>query len=151
MRLAGTIVPVSIEPEAIVGDTLAGVSSSWHELEGRRTEEPVHVWLCLAGLGNLRLSTLNGLIITSVDVHEPYDMGVYGRVLVDRSGPGALIERVGERVEGVSRLEQSPPGSSVGMVLHFQRGSVGIADLGDELVVATWPGDWARLNVLSAP
>ena len=140
--------PVSIEPEATVGHTLAGVSSSWHEFEGRRSAEPVHVWLRLDGLGTLRLHTLNGLVMTPDGVDEPYDMGEHGRLLVNESGPSALIERVGERVDGVSRLVQYPPGASVGMVLHFQRGSVGIADLGDELVVATWPADdWARRNV----
>jgi hypothetical protein len=140
--------PREHEPEAIVGHTLAGVSSSWHEFEGSRSAEPVHVWLRLDGLGTLRLHTLNGLVITPDDVGEPYDMGEHGRLLVEESGPSALIERVGERVEGVSRLDQAPPGASVGMVLHFQRASVGIADLGDDLVVATWPADdWARRNV----
>lgn len=142
---------MSIELKSIVGHTLVGVSSSWHEFEGRRSAEPVHVWLFLDGLGNLRLHTLNGLVITADDVDEPYDMGEHGRLLVEESGPTALMERVGERVEAVSRLDQSPPGATVGIVLHFQRGSVGIADLGDDLIVATWPADnWERRNVSMA-
>ena len=137
-----------MDPKSLVGHTLDGVSSSWHEFEGRRSAQPVHVWLSLDGLANLRLHTLNGLVITPGDVDEPYDMEEYGRLLVEESGPTALIERVGERVEAMSRLHQSPPGATVGIVLHFQRGSVGIADLGDDLIVAPWPADdWERSNV----
>jgi hypothetical protein len=34
------------------------------------------------------------------------------------------------------------------VLLDFPGGSVGIADLGDELVVASWPADvWPRLGV----
>lgn len=140
---------VSIDPEAIVGQTLNGVSSSWHEFEGRRSAEPVHVWLHLDGLGTLRLHTLNGLVISPDAVHEPYEMGEHGRILVEPSGPSPLIEHVGERIEAVSRLAQTtPPGTAAGLVLDFQGGSVGIADLGDELVVAPWPAaDWKRWNV----
>lgn len=139
---------VNIEPEAIVGHTLIGVSSSWHEFEGRRSAEPVHLWLSFDGLGTLRLHSLNGLMITSDDVYDPDDMGEHGRILVEQSGPTSLVERVGEHVERVSRLDQAPPGASVGIVLHFPGGSVGIADLGDDLVVTTWPADsWAREGV----
>jgi hypothetical protein len=130
---------VSIEPEALIGHTLMGVSSSWHEFEGRRCAQPVHVWLSFDGLGTLRLHTLNGLVIGSGDVYEPYDMGEHGRMLVEESSPTSLVDRVGDHVETVSRLYQAPPGATVGMVLHFQGGSVGMADLGDDLVVATWP------------
>ena len=58
------------------------------------------------------------------------------------------MKHVGERVDAVSRLDQRPPGVEVGLALHFQEGSVGVADLGDELVVAPWPDvDWERWNV----
>lgn len=132
----------------MVGNTLAGVSSSWHEFEGHRSARPVHVWLHLVGLGTLRLHTLNGLVITLDDVHEPYDMGENGRVLVESAGPSPLTKHLGERIEAVARLDQAPLAMTVGAVLNFQRGSVGIADLGDDLVVAPWPAeDWARWNV----
>jgi hypothetical protein len=140
--------PVSIEPETIVGHTLAGVSSSWHDFQGRRSARPVRVWLHLDGLGTLRLHTLNGLVITSDDVDQPHELGEYGRILVEEPGPTALIERVGERIDEVSRLDQDPPGMTVGFVLHFPGDSVAVADLGDELVVASWPADdWSRSNV----
>jgi hypothetical protein len=139
---------VDVEPEAMVGRSLTAVSSSWHELEGHRSKEPVHLWLSVDGLGTLRLHTLDGLVITRDAVSAPYDLGEHGRVVVEPSGPAPLMERVGEPIEAVSRLEQFPPGASVGVLLDFPGGSVGIADLGDELVVASWPADvWPRLGV----
>lgn len=139
---------VSIDPEAFVGQTLNGVSSSRHEFEGHRSAEPIHIWLNLDGLGTLRLHTLNGLVISPDAVHESYEMGEHGPILVAPSGPSPLIEHVGERINAVSRLDQTPPGTTAGLVLQFQGGSVGIADLGDQLVVAPWPAaDWKRWNV----
>jgi hypothetical protein len=106
------------------------------------------LWLSVDGLGTLRLHTLDGLVITRDDVSAPYDLGEHGRVVVEPSGPAPLMERVGEPIEAVSRLEQFPPGASVGVLLDFPGGSVGLADLGDELVVASWPADvWPRLGV----
>ena len=136
----------------MVGHTLAAVSSSWHEFEGVRSAEPTHLWLSLDGLGTLRLHTLNGLVITLDDVDQPYDIGEHGRMLVESSGPTPLIEHVGERIEAVALLDQSPPGMTAGIVLKLQGGSVGIADLGDELVVAPWPADdWSQWNVSARP
>jgi hypothetical protein len=42
-----------------------------------------------------------------------------------------------------------PPGTEVGIVLRFQDGSVGVANLGDELVIDRWPADtWMRSDVV---
>lgn len=132
----------------MVGQTLDGVSSSWHEIEGHRSAEPVHVWLHLDGLGTVRLYALNGLVLSKEAVHGPYEMGEHGRILVEPSGPLPLTEHVGERIEAVSQLVQAPSGIEVGLVLTFQRGSVGIADLGDELAVARWTdAAWSQQNV----
>lgn len=139
---------VNIDPQAMVGQTLDGVSSSWHEFEGRRSAEPGHVWLHFDGLGTVRLSTRNGLVVSRDAVYEPCEMGEYGRVLVEPSGPSPLIEHVGERIEAVSRLYQAPPGMEVGLVLAFQAGAVGIADLCDEFAVVPWPdAAWSHWNV----
>ena len=139
---------VNIDPEALVGQTLDGVSSSWHEFEGHRSAAPVHVWLHFDGGGTVRLHTLNGLALSQEAVHGSYEMGEYGRILVEPSGPLPLAKHVGERIEAVSRMSQTPPGTTAGVVLAFQGGSVGVADLGDELVVAPWPAaDWSRWNV----
>lgn len=96
----------------------------------------MHVWLSLEELGTLRLRTLNGLVITVYEVDTSVDMGEYGRLVVERGATTALSSRLGERIESVSRLFQQPPGATVGMLLHFRHHSVGIADLGDDLVVA---------------
>ncbi len=73
-------------------------------------------------------------------------------MLVEQSGPTPLIERLGERIDAVSLLDQSPPGMTGGIVLHFAGDSVAVADLGDELVVAPWPADdWSQSNVSIRP
>jgi hypothetical protein len=139
---------VSLDPEALTGHVLTDVTSSWHEFEGKRSTAPGHVWLSLEELGTLRLRTLNGLMITVDEVDTSVDMGEYGRIVVERDVPTALSSRLGERIESVSRLFQQPPGATVGMLLHFRHHSVGIADLGDELVVAKWPAaDWSSWGV----
>lgn len=147
-RSSGSICLVSLDPEALTGHVLTDVTSSWHEFEGMRSTEPVHVWLSFKELGTLRLHTLNGLAITVNEVGASADMGEYGRIVMERGAPPALSNRVGERIESVSRLFQQPPGAPVGMVLHFRHHSVGIADLGDELTVADWPAaDWSSRGV----
>ncbi|WP_157537513.1 hypothetical protein [Nocardioides sp. Root190] len=139
---------MDIDPESFVGRTLTGMSSSWHEFEGSRSPEPVHLWLFVDGLGSLRFHTRDGLVITRDGPHVAYDMGEHGRVVVEPSGPQALLERVGERIRSVARLHASPPGMTAGVLLEFSGGSVGIADVGDELVVASWPDEtWSSRDV----
>jgi hypothetical protein len=139
---------VSLDPEALTGHVLTDVTGSWHEFEGKRSTEPVNVWLSLEELGTLRLHTLNGLVITLDEVDASVDIGEYGRIVEQRGVPTALSSRLGERIESVSRLFQQPLGTTVGMLLHFPHHSVGIADLGDELVVAEWSApDWSRWGV----
>ena len=138
-----------IESSALAGKTLEGVVAAWHEYEGQRSPAPVHIWLCLSDLGAVRLHTLNGLVITASPVYEPYDMAEYGQVVLDdRTAPLVLSGRVGERILSVSELAQSPPDARVGVVLYLDGAAVGIADLGDELVVAEWPSaEWSDQGV----
>lgn len=100
---------MSIEPEALIGRELQGVSSSWHDFAGERSGIPVHVWLRVAGLGTMSLYTLNGLKITEDHVGEPADMGVYGGITIEASAPHPLRIRVGHRIADVSRLHQAHP------------------------------------------
>ena len=140
--------PVSIDPEALAGLTLVSVSSSWHEYAGERSADPVHVWITVSEIGTLQLHTMSGLVITVEPEGTPVDMQEYGRIVMERNAPPALSRWVDQRIERVSRLRQSPPDAAVGMVLHFRDGSVGIADLGDELVIAGWPApEWERWGV----
>ena len=110
----------------------------------------VHVWLSVERLGTLRLHTPGdgSLEIAAGEPYEPYDMQESGSVALGE-GPEALVERVGQRIEDVSRLQQAPPGMQVGLVLHFQDGSVGVANLGDELVIGRWPAYmWTQNDVV---
>lgn len=139
---------VHIESRALVGNTLDGLAAAWHESEGERSPEPVHLWLYLSELGAVELHTLNGLVISASPVSEAYDMAEHGRVVLDQTGPAALSGRVGERILSISELTQSPPEVKVGVVLHMEGAAVGIADLGDELVVAEWPSaGWSAQGV----
>ena len=137
-----------IESGALVGNTFDDLAASWHEFEGRRSSKPIHLWLYLSELGGVQLHTLNGLVISTRPVHAAYDMAEHGRVVVERKGPAVLSERVGERILQISDLAQAPPGAKVGVVLHMEGGAVGIADLGDELVVTEWPSrTWSAQGV----
>jgi hypothetical protein len=140
---------MTVEPEELAG-MLLGVTASWHEQEGARSSEPVHVWISVERVGTVRLHTPGDgtLEIAVGDPYDPYDMQECGGVSVGE-GPDALVERVGQRIEDVSRLRQDPPGMEVGIVLHFREGPVGIANLGDELVIDRWPGDtWKHSHVV---
>lgn len=151
-RSPGTICWMRLAPEALAGHVLGDVTSSWHELDGRRSAEPVHVWLSVEELGTLRLHTLNGLVITLDEVDDSVEMAEYGRIVVERGAPTALNSRLGERIERVSRLVQQPPGATVGMLLHFRHHAVGIADLGDVLMVAEWSAaDWSSWGLSIEP
>ena len=75
-------------------------------------------------------------------------MNEYGQIVVEATALPALRRWLGHRIDHVFLLHQDPPDATVGMVLHFHEGSVGIADLGDELIVDEWPGSkWERLGV----
>ena len=139
---------VSIDPEALASRTLMSVSSSWHEYAGERSADPVHVWITLSGIGTLQLHTLSGLVIVERPEGTPVDMQEYGRIVVEPGTPPALNRWAGQHIERVSRLRQTPPDMTVGMVLHFRDGSVAMADLGDDLVVADWPApEWEQAGV----
>jgi len=110
----------------------------------------MHVWLIVEGQGTYRLHTSgDGSLDVSAGVpHEDYHMEPHGEVAVEPGTPLPLGERVGQRIEGVSWLRQDPPGTEVGVVLHFAVGAVAVANLGDDLVVAAWPADaWSAAGV----
>ena len=137
-----------IESDALVGNTLKGLAAAWHEFEGKRSPEPIHVWLYLSELGAVQLHTLDGLVISEGPVYEAYDMAEHGRVVLEQTGPAVLSGRIGERILNVSELAQSPPDMKVGVVLHMKGAAVGIAELGDELVFAEWPStEWSVQGV----
>jgi hypothetical protein len=142
-------VPVA-HADDFTGALLTGVAASWHQDAGVRDSEPLHVWLTVEGHGSYRFHTSgDGSLEVSAGVpHLDYDMERYGEVAVEPGTPLLLGERLGQRIEGVSRLRQDPPGAEVGVVLHFPVGAVAVANLGDDLIVGTWPADaWSAAGV----
>ena len=127
------------------------VTTAWFEFDGRRSLEPVHVWLrwhrtgwCVAqttGAGDLALS--------KQAPYESYDLQKNGRVVVQPGGgPASLMEAVGARLVSARKLWQEPPGMFMGRLLEFESVTIGIANLGDELVVGAWPhADWPQWGV----
>ena len=136
--------------ENFTGAVLVGVAASWHQHSGIRDSEPLHVWLTVQGQGTFRFHTSGdgSLDVSAGAPHEDYVMEPHGEVAVEPGTPRPLGERVGQRIEAVSRLRQDPPGAEVGVVLHFDVGAVAVANLGDDLVVGAWPGDaWSSAGV----
>lgn len=143
---------VQIAPDALVGHRLEAVTTQWHEFEGARSPDPVHIWLTVPDVGVVRLHTLDGLLMLLDQTAEcaVVEMGEHGRLVLERGGPTPLAERVGETICAVEPLEQFSRGKSMGVVgvlLGFEAGRVGIADRGDELTVERWPGRWAAWDV----
>jgi hypothetical protein len=139
-------------PEDLQG-TLTDVAASWLTLPGRtRIPLPLFVWLTIDGLGTRKLHTpgAGGVAILDEPMSPGHDMDEHGHVDVDPGTPQILGVRIGQRIEGVGRLWQEPPGEEVGFVLHFTEGSVGIANLADDLVVNAWPDEsWVAQGVSS--
>ncbi|WP_404348674.1 hypothetical protein LG324_13520 [Phycicoccus jejuensis] len=143
---------MQIAPDALVGHRLEAVTTQWHEFEGARRPEPVHVWLTVQDVGVVKLHTLDGLLLLLEQTAESavVEMGEHGRLVLERGGPRPLAERVGETIRAVEPLEQFSRGKAIGVVgvlLGFEAGHVGIGDLGDELTVERWPGRWAAWDV----
>lgn len=136
----------------LVGQRLLAVTSAVHEFDGRRSEEPVHLWLHLDGLGAVQCHTAGSgaLLLHAEEPYTAYDMQEHGRVFVVDGGPPALAAQVGERIESASRLWQDPPGMTVGVSLAFPTGAVGVANLSDSLVVGAWPEAFTGQGVSEA-
>jgi len=135
-------------PEDLLG-VLTHVAASWIRLPGHdRVPLPVHVWITVEGLGTRKLHTPGAGAIGILDEtpHAGYRMGPHGTVEVECGTPVTLGERLGQEIKQVGRLWGDPPGEEVGFVLHFEEGSVGIANVADELTIAPWPdrswSDW---------
>ena len=131
--------------EDFSGAVLAGVAASWHQHSGVRVSEPLHVWITVEGQGTYRFHTSGGgsLDVSAGVPHEDYDMEPYGEVSVEWGTPLPLGERVGQRIEGVSRLRQDPPGAEVGVALHFAAGAVAVAK--SRRRPGCWVLAWRRL------
>ena len=62
--------------------------------------------------------------------------------------PELLGAKVGQTIHATSGLWQEPPGDEVGFILHLSDADVGVANLGDDLVIESWPSDtWTKWGV----
>lgn len=62
--------------------------------------------------------------------------------------PDVLGARIGQQIEATSLLWADPPGEEVGFILHFHEGSVGIANVADELTFPAWPDAlWSKWEI----
>jgi hypothetical protein len=109
------------------------------------------VWLTIEGLGTRKLHTPGAGSIAILDdlVDLPYAMAeISCTVEVEPGTPEVLGARIGQAIEAISLLWQEPPGEEVGFTLHFRDGSVGIANLADELMILNWPDElWSSWGV----
>ena len=131
----------------LVGLRLDAVVSSWHERDGARGQDPIHVWLHWQVQGWCQLHTPGSgdLGLYWQEPHDSYDMDRYGRVIVEAGGPELVVSACGRRVSAVSRLRRESPGGSVGVVLNFDGYALAAANLGDESSFTVWPDhDWQR-------
>lgn len=88
------------------------------------------------------------LTLSWQEPYESYDMGKSGRVVVEPGGPSPLDQALGERLAHAQQLWQEPPGHYTGTLLGFDNVTIGLANLGDELVIEAWPhADWHQWGV----
>lgn len=120
-----------------------------YEHDGAVDELPVHIWLDVETVGQVRCHCAPSGALT-LTVEPPYatvEMQDLGRVVLREAEPVVLMRQVGEAVQQVLLLDQDPPGMTVGFVLVLPSGSVAVANLGDELFVEPWPGRWRDSDV----
>ncbi|HET6908590.1 MAG TPA: hypothetical protein VFH54_04560 [Mycobacteriales bacterium] len=89
----------------LVGRTLDGVVASWYVTDEVGVHELLHVWLQVAGVGDVRCHTLNGVQLDLTPPPEPYVMSELGaHVEVEENTPAPLATLVGGKITGVTPL-----------------------------------------------
>jgi hypothetical protein len=125
----------------LVGKLLTGVTASWYLTVESDVAEILHAWLQVKGLGFVRCHTMAGLRLDPIPPYGPYEMPeLDARVEVVEETPAPLAELVGSRITGTTPVKWEGNGCEIGFVLETTKGSVVIADVGDDLVI----GDWAE-------
>jgi hypothetical protein len=139
----------SIDPDSLVGRRVEGVTASWSShVSG--TRDLIHAWLRVAGLGEVRIHTLNGIQLDLSEVYAPYDMPELGtHVVLEAWTPAQLGGLVGQVIEQVQRLRVEGYGFQIGIALVTDMSAVAIVDVGDDLVIGSWPESqhWSALGV----
>ena len=139
----------SVDPDVLIGKRVGGVTASWL-INETGVHELIHVWLNIEGLGGARIHTHNGIRLDLSEPHDPYEMPELAtQVVVERRAPAPLEAIVGQVIDGVSRLQAEGYGVRVGFVLNTNVGGVAIADVGDDLVIGSWPDParWSAVEV----
>jgi len=141
---------VPIATEQLEGHRLVGVATSWHEHQGHRADYPLHVWLQIADLGSVqaRCAGEGSLELRLADPYGAYEMPeLDSKVVVETTSSGSpLISFIGQRIERVGVLRQVR--TAVGIVLEFRLGSIGLANIGDDLVaLPSAASEWNEWSV----
>jgi hypothetical protein len=140
-----------VDPDSLGGAALRAATASRHKLTGVRAAEPG------APVAARRARRVDPGTVRRGWVAAPDYAGArarlrHGRVRRRRhragrrrSRPGSLI---GQRIDRVERLLDHGLRDKVGLVLGFDTGTLGLANLADELVPAPWPGgSWSAVGV----
>jgi len=138
-----------VDPESLVGQEIRGVTSSWF-LSRTGVRALVHTWLTIEQLGNVRIHTQAGIQLNLSEPYDPYEMADLGsRVDVEAGTPSLLQALVGQLITSIQRLIVTKYGYPSGMILTTDVGAVGVADVGDDLVIGPWPDVdlWVRLGM----
>ncbi len=71
---------------------------------------------------------------------------------MDEGTPAPLAALVGAKITGYSPLRPVDQDFEIGIVLHTDRGSVGIADVGDDLAIGDWADSkrWSDARIVAA-
>jgi hypothetical protein len=140
-----------VSSDRLVGAVLRSVTASWHEYDGRRSGEPMHLWLDVdpGGWVQAHCAGDGSLLLTGQAPYGSYDMARYGTVVVDPAGVAAAVTGLlGQRIRGVEPLIDQQTGVPLGIVLAFDTAAIGVANVADELLVAAWPSStWSTRRI----
>lgn len=134
--------PAGLWRPQVLDRQLVAVTASWHERAGVVHPLPLHVWLHVEGTGPIQLATGDGgaLELVAADPYRPYDLGAQGRVRVEAAQAAfPFAAHVGQEIVAIDDLGTRRFDRPLGIVVTFSSGAVAAANLGDELVVLSWP------------
>lgn len=144
----------TIEFDALVGQQIDEVVASWYVPDDTGVHDLVHAWIRFRDLGSVQLHTLNGLVLVGGEPPSAYVMPeVPASVQVQVGTPAPLAALVGGVVKETHDLWQDGIDRRVGIVMVTSKGSVAVADVGDDLAIGEWPDParWAAAGIAMRP
>lgn len=134
--------PNVIPFDDLVGQQVLHVTTSWHLHPDSAGPTLLYLWLHLPGQEPIccRTASSGDIQLETDQLHGPYDMGEYGRVVV---GPAPadfpFTPVLGHTIHVVRRVGCRHPrtgdGIFIGLSLRFDATRIRILNLGDDLVV----------------